>query len=345
MKRACSQRFSRPRRALGAGAVGPTQPGDADAAAVRDDSRDHLVAEDARRLADRDLAVEQMQVGAADPQAWTRSSSCPGCGSGTGSSAEPQRRPDGVEEHRSHQSLSLRCGPEGVRSPRETVVEQFTAQAAGYAAGRADSQRAGARTAARARARRAAADRVLDVACGTGVVTCALGGGGERGRGIDVTAAMIEQARELARERSLRNLIWRVAAIPPLPLEDDSFDHGGVALRVPPFRRSARGAARDGTRVPARRAVVVCDVAPDPPRRTRSMLWSDCGTPRTPSALPVARASSRCSASRIGRTACRQLPPRRRARVAACALGSGGWRSRRGSPALRGIAVAMTVSV
>ena len=106
---------------------------------------------------------------------------------------------------------------------RETVVEQFTAQAAGYAQAEPirNEQALGLLLEACAPS---GADRVLDVACGTGVVTCALAQMASEVTGIDVTPAMIDHARELARERGLRNLIWHVAAIPPLPFEDASFD-------------------------------------------------------------------------------------------------------------------------
>jgi len=55
-----------PGAALRAVTVGPAEPRDADAPSVGDASRDDLMAKDPRRLGDRDLAVKQMQVGAAD---------------------------------------------------------------------------------------------------------------------------------------------------------------------------------------------------------------------------------------------------------------------------------------
>ena len=146
---------------------------------------------------------------------------------------------------------------------RETVVEQFTAQAAGYAQAEPirNEQALGLLLEA---CTPSGADRVLDVACGTGVVTCALAQMASEVTGIDVTPAMIDHARELARERGLRNLIWHVAAIPPLPFEDASFDL--VVSRYafhhfvdpPAVLREMARVCRPGGRI------VVCDLAPDP---------------------------------------------------------------------------------
>ena len=75
MNVACAQRFSRPRAALVAAAVGAGQPGDAgaiadlpavDAGADRLDAPDDLVPGDDRTLAHREVTLAQLQVGAAD---------------------------------------------------------------------------------------------------------------------------------------------------------------------------------------------------------------------------------------------------------------------------------------
>lgn len=64
--------------------------------------------------------------------------------------------------------------------------------------------------------------RVLDVACGTGVVArgaAELVGAGGHVSGVDLNPAMIEVAREQAPE-----VDWRVADARDLPFDDDSFD-------------------------------------------------------------------------------------------------------------------------
>ena len=101
MNRARSQRFSRPRPAVPAVAVGPAEPRHAQAAAVLGQAHD-LVAEDERQLRVRKLAVDDVQVGAAHPagahleQQLTR----PRLGIGQLRLAQRLSRP--VEHHRPH---------------------------------------------------------------------------------------------------------------------------------------------------------------------------------------------------------------------------------------------------
>ncbi len=68
-----------------------------------------------------------------------------------------------------------------------------------------------------------AGDSVLDVACGPGVTTCDLAEVAGLAIGIDVTPAMIEQAKELQCGKNLTNVAWHVAAVPPLPFDDEAF--------------------------------------------------------------------------------------------------------------------------
>lgn len=66
-------------------------------------------------------------------------------------------------------------------------------------------------------------DTVLDVACGPGVTTCDLADVARHVTGIDITVAMIEQAKKLQQERELSNVTWHVNAVPPLPFDDETF--------------------------------------------------------------------------------------------------------------------------
>jgi ubiquinone/menaquinone biosynthesis C-methylase UbiE len=68
-----------------------------------------------------------------------------------------------------------------------------------------------------------AEDSVLDVACGPGLLACAFAGHAARVTGIDITAAMIEQARLRQREQGLQNLEWHVGNAVPLPFADGAF--------------------------------------------------------------------------------------------------------------------------
>jgi ubiquinone/menaquinone biosynthesis C-methylase UbiE len=104
------------------------------------------------------------------------------------------------------------------------VVEQFTRQAASFA--RLPSHEevtellldmAGVSDGA----------AMLDVACGPGMVACAgakrVGGTG-RVTGIDLTPAMIEQARMLQAKLGLGNVEWQVGEATALPFAAASFD-------------------------------------------------------------------------------------------------------------------------
>ncbi|MFA5183439.1 MAG: methyltransferase domain-containing protein [Syntrophales bacterium] len=66
-------------------------------------------------------------------------------------------------------------------------------------------------------------DTVLDVACGPGIVACAFAARAKQVTGIDLTPAMITQAKALQREKGLRNLTWRVGNVLPLPFSDACF--------------------------------------------------------------------------------------------------------------------------
>ena len=66
-------------------------------------------------------------------------------------------------------------------------------------------------------------DAVLDVACGPGLVACEFAKHACHVTGIDITPAMIEQAKTRQRELNLENLTWAVGDAVPLPFNDHSF--------------------------------------------------------------------------------------------------------------------------
>jgi ubiquinone/menaquinone biosynthesis C-methylase UbiE len=68
------------------------------------------------------------------------------------------------------------------------------------------------------------AGRLLDVACGPGMVACAAAKRARQVTGIDLTPAMIEQARQLQAKLGLSNLAWRIGEAAALPFEDEAFD-------------------------------------------------------------------------------------------------------------------------
>jgi SAM-dependent methyltransferase len=66
-------------------------------------------------------------------------------------------------------------------------------------------------------------DRVLDLACGGGIVVCAFAPHVREAVGIDMTPAMLDRARTLAQERGIANVAWRQGDVTRLPDADGAF--------------------------------------------------------------------------------------------------------------------------
>ena len=66
-------------------------------------------------------------------------------------------------------------------------------------------------------------DTVLDVACGSGLVSCELAKVAHHITGIDITPAMIEQANLLKQEKNLNNIKYEIGDVSHLPYADASF--------------------------------------------------------------------------------------------------------------------------
>ena len=103
------------------------------------------------------------------------------------------------------------------------IQDQFSRQATGFAGARelhADEVVALVVEAACPRQQ----DRAIDLACGPGSVACALARRVRHVVGLDATAAMLEQARDLARREGVENVEWRAGDIYETRLPDASFD-------------------------------------------------------------------------------------------------------------------------
>ena len=66
-------------------------------------------------------------------------------------------------------------------------------------------------------------DTVLDVACGPGLITCAVAKVARHVTGIDITPAMIDEARKRQQSMRLKNMEWKVGDVLPLPFPESSF--------------------------------------------------------------------------------------------------------------------------
>ena len=66
-------------------------------------------------------------------------------------------------------------------------------------------------------------DTVLDIACGSGLVTTAFASPAKHATGIDITPAMIEKAKQIQKEKGLTNLSWEIGDVTKLRFDEESF--------------------------------------------------------------------------------------------------------------------------
>jgi ubiquinone/menaquinone biosynthesis C-methylase UbiE len=98
---------------------------------------------------------------------------------------------------------------------------EFAQQAAGFAASAATNDQAQIARLVVAIGEQANG-RVLDVACGPGIVTSALGERAQEVVGVDLTPEMLEKARERCAGRT--NVVFRQGSATALPVADETFD-------------------------------------------------------------------------------------------------------------------------
>jgi len=107
-------------------------------------------------------------------------------------------------------------------SHNESIISQFTKQAIPFTQLSEHSDRYGLELILEL-AKPQKDDIVLDVACGPGIVAFELSKFVSNVTGIDITPAMIEQAKELQKEKKLNNLTWKLGDITRMPFDDSSF--------------------------------------------------------------------------------------------------------------------------
>lgn len=106
---------------------------------------------------------------------------------------------------------------------KESVEQRFSELAARYA--QSPIHRGGPDLEALlAQAIRSGEERCLDVGCGPGCTALALAERGGHAVGVDLSEAMLEQARRAAAERGVRNVEFRRGDVEALPFPDASFD-------------------------------------------------------------------------------------------------------------------------
>ncbi len=147
------------------------------------------------------------------------------------------------------------------------IADQFTRQAAGFAAAPALHNRAALDLLVEA-ARPRATDASLDVACGPGSVVVAFARRVRRAVGLDATEAMLEEARRLAARSGVGNVAWHRGDAYALPFADGAFDIVSSRFAFHHLQEPARAfaemvrVARPGGRI------VLCDAfASDDPAK------------------------------------------------------------------------------
>lgn len=107
-------------------------------------------------------------------------------------------------------------------SHNSRILDQFTRQAAPFAAATPiRNQEALDRIVQWAGA--GSDDTVLDVACGPGLLACAFARMAKHATGIDMTPAMLEQARKTQQEQGLTNVSWQQGDVYSLPFPPSQF--------------------------------------------------------------------------------------------------------------------------
>jgi SAM-dependent methyltransferase len=105
----------------------------------------------------------------------------------------------------------------------DLIVDQFTRQAVPFSTASPITDENALRMIVDA-ARPQPDDRLLDVACGGGIVVCAFAPHVRHATGIDMTPAMLERARRLAGERAIANVSFEQGVAQALPYPNASFD-------------------------------------------------------------------------------------------------------------------------
>lgn len=102
----------------------------------------------------------------------------------------------------------------------ENIREQFSKQAASYTSIKAHAEALDLLIQMSGVSKQ---DHVLDVACGSGIVSCEFAKHAGHVTGIDITENMLVQARELQARNNLNNVAWVLADAVPLLFDDNQF--------------------------------------------------------------------------------------------------------------------------
>ncbi len=105
---------------------------------------------------------------------------------------------------------------------RDRILDQFTRQAEPFARAQAIRSPQALEQIVQA-AGTGPDDTVLDVACGPGLLACAFARVARHAVGVDITPAMLDQARKTQQEQGLTNVSWQSGDVLSLPYPDHHF--------------------------------------------------------------------------------------------------------------------------
>jgi SAM-dependent methyltransferase len=181
------------------------------------------------------------------------------------------------------------------------IRDQFTRQAAVFNAAAPIKNEDALRTIVEAGSP-GADDRVLDIACGGGLVARAFAPHVRDVTGIDATPAMLDQARQAAAEQGLTNTAWDQGDVTTLPYADGSFTIVVTRFSFHHFLDPA-AALREMVRVcaPGGRVVVV-DSCPseDPAKAAAFNRLEKLRDPSHTRALPLSEMKRLFAAAGLG---------------------------------------------
>lgn len=170
---------------------------------------------------------------------------------------------------------------------RDQVVDQFTRQAAQFAHSPAARNEDIVERILRM-ARLEPSDTALDVACGPGVLACALARRVARATGIDLTPAMLDQARATQADAGLSNLEWDPGDVTAMPYAARTFSVVTCRFAFHHFPEPLR-ALGEMRRVAAPGGrIVVADSAPSAAKADAFNAMEKLRDPSHTRAMPVA---------------------------------------------------------
>src|SRR5580765_1728776 len=173
-----------------------------------------------------------------------------------------------------------------MRSHDDRILDQFTRQAAPFASAPAIRDEETLNRIVQW-AGTGPDDTVLDVACGPGLLVCAFARVARHATGVDMTPAMLEQARKVQQEQGLTNVSWQPGNVYSLPFPQAQFSIVSSRFAFHHLQdpllalREMKRACKPGGRI------VVADMAPLPAKAAALNAAEKLRDPSHVRALPV----------------------------------------------------------